>query len=137
MGMGGGSGGAVPDAGLSPMQKANWDIGKELINGQGKNLGAMTDVRQQGLALLNLSRGGLMGWGMDQVQKGLNTPDIGPGMTQRDADRYGLMFTPEQIQAGREYQALARSSASVAAQNTARRGLAQAQYGMRVGGITS
>ena len=137
MGMGGGSGGAIPDAGLSPMQRANWDIGKELMDGYGKNKGAMTDVRQQGLSLLDYSRGGLLNAGMRQVNEGLNTPSIAPGMIARNYQRYGLAMTPEQQQAQQQTLAMANASNKAAVSNQARRGLAAAQYGMRLGGITS
>lgn len=134
MAMGGG-GGAAPPAGLQPMQRANYDIAREMVYGGGGTKGSIYDARRYGMEMQRLARGGLMNWGMQQVQQGLKAPAMGPAMMTRQAARYGAALTPEQTQAAQQAAALGQASTSVAVQNQARRGLQGAMQDMRFKGI--
>lgn len=129
MGMGGGGGGSIPPAGLTPLQKENFSQGQQLYDSY-FNQAAPLAKQARGLA-----QGGLLNWGMTQVNKGLQAPDMAPGMVARNAARYGIAPDPTVVNAMAEDSALRRASSGVAMQNAARRGLAEAQYDMRFGGL--
>lgn len=128
MGAGGG-GGAVPPAGLSPLQRANFDVS------QGQAKYAMGDVRRYGMQMRDLATGGLMGRGLQQMNRVLNAPSLAPGMQARTAARYGMVASPEQQQAMANQLAMSQASTEVALRNNTRNGLTNAMRDMRFGGL--
>lgn len=135
MGMGGG-GGAAPPAGLSPLQQANFGIGKNMVRGGANSIGAMQDARQYGMQMSNLAQGGLLSRGMGQLQTAMNqSQNLAPGMQARMAGRMGVAADPEQMAALQQQQALSSASTRVGLTNQTRAGLVNAQRDMRFSGI--
>lgn len=161
MGMGGGGGGAVvptmeqkmmsarimnPQAsggelwdaatsGLSGMQYENYRIGQQMVQGNGKDPGAMRDVKRYGLQMRDLAQGGLMVRGLGQLNQVLDAPSLAPGIQNRMSGRFGVQATPEQQAAMDQQAALTQASTKVGLSNQVRTGLANAQRDMRFGGI--
>lgn len=132
------SGGELWDAassGLTGMQYENYRIGQQMVRGNGKDPGAMADVKRYGLQMRDLAQGGLMARGMGQLNQALNAPDLAPGIQNRMASRFGVQATPEQQAAMNQQAALAQASNRVGLANQTRTGLANAQRDMRFGGI--
>jgi hypothetical protein len=71
---------------------------------------------------------------MNQVEEGLQAPDVGPGVQAREAARYGVALTPEQTQANRQVAALTKASQGVRVRNQTRDALVEAQRDMNLGG---
>lgn len=134
----GASGGELWDAassGLSGMQYENYRIGQQMVRGNGKDPGAMADVKRYGLQMRDMAQGGLMVRGMGQLNQALNAPNLAPGIQNRMASRFGVQATPEQQAAMNQQAALAQASNRVGLSNQVRSGLANAQRDMRFGGI--
>lgn len=130
MGMGGGGGGgSVPPAGLSPLQKQQYDQGVAMYDRFFRE-GAPIAKEMSGLA-----QGGLMVRGMRQVNESLDAPSVAPGMMARQAARMGVTATPEQQAAMDQQRALAQASTGVRLRNGARNALGQMQTDMRFGGL--
>ena len=131
MGMGGSSGN-VPPAGLTPLQQANFGIGKNIVRG-GK--GAMQDVRQYGTTMSNMAQGGLLMAGLKQYDQAMGAPNLAPGIQSRMAGRMGVAASPEEQAAMQQQMALSSASNQVGMKNQVRAGLVNAQREMRFGGL--
>jgi hypothetical protein len=157
MGMGSGGGGAVPPAGLSPLQQQQFNQGNQLINQNTPmaNVAMQRNLQAQG-ALNNFmanrakfndvqmgwenqqakwARGGLMAQGLGQVNRALSGPNLAPGIQARTAGRMGIGMDQTTQAALAQQQALTSASTNVGLRNQARFGLAQAQRDMRFGGM--
>lgn len=126
---------ASVNSGLTGMQYANYSIGQQIVKGDGKNPGAMRDVKRYGMQMRDLAQGGLMVRGLGQVRQALDAPNLAPGIQQRMGSRYGVQATPEQQAAMQQQSALTQASNRVGMTNMARAGLANAQRDIRFQGI--
>lgn len=157
MAMGGGGGGALPPQGLSPLQLQQYQQGRQLIDqntpmanvAMQRNLQAQQAYNsflanrnkfsdaQMGFAnqQAKWARGGMMAQGLNQLNRGLNGPDLAPGLQARSAARMGMGIDPATQQALSSQQALSAASNRVGLANQTRLGLAQASRDMRFGGM--
>ena len=130
MGMGGGGGGGgVPPAGLSPLQKQQYEQGKALY---GRFFREGAPIAKE---MSNLAQGGLMVRGLRQINEALEVPNVAPDMMARQAARMGVSMSPEQQAATDQQAALAQASTGVRLRNSTRDALVNTQRDMRFGGL--
>ena len=134
MGMGGSSGN-VPPQGLTPLQQANFGIGKNIVRGGKGEIGAMQDVRQYGTTMSNMAQGGLLMAGLKQYDQAMGAPNLAPGIQSRMGSRMGVAASPEEQAAMQQQMALSSASNQVGMKNQVRAGLVNAQREMRFGGL--
>lgn len=128
MGMGGGGGG-VPPAGLSPLQKEQYEQGKALYR---RYFQEGAPVARE---MSDLAQGGLLMKGMKQVDEALAAPSAAPGMMARQAARMGVAIDPEQQAAMDQQRALTQASTGVRLRNSTRDAMVNTQRDMRFGGL--
>jgi hypothetical protein len=134
MGMGGSSGN-VPPQGLTPLQQANFGIGKNIVRGGKGEIGAMQDARQYGTTMSNMAQGGLLMAGLKQYDQAMGAPNLAPGIQSRMGSRMGVAASPEEQAAMQQQMALSNASNQVGMKNQVRAGLVNAQREMRFGGL--
>ena len=127
MGMGGGGGGGVPPAGLTALQKEQFGQGTRLYDKY------MRWGKPAALEMSGLARGGLLNWGMNEAEKGLQTPAMGAGFQAREAARYGVQLTPEQQAEATQTAALTKASQGVRLKNQTRGALVETQRDLNLG----
>lgn len=123
--------------GMTPMSYTNYMNAKNLaIGGKGQPPGAFSDVKKYGLQMADMAKGGLLVRGLKDFQTASKVSATVPGAVERMAARYGVDASKEQGIGGKLNTINQDTASRVGLGNQVRRGLVDAQYGLRFGGIS-